>query len=81
MNFSTTTGQTPETAEDALRAQGASPDFQKVPGLGDAAFYDAPSGRGSYIAVLSSPLAFHIVSGGVIPLANMRAMAAAILAS
>src|SRR4051812_39095484 len=79
MNFSTAKKLTPASAEAALRAQGVSPHFQAVPGLGDAAFFDtAPSG-GAYIAVISGALTFHIVVSGAETLAELTAMARAVL--
>jgi hypothetical protein len=80
INFTTAKKLTPAQAEAALKAQGTSSKFQPVSGLGDAAFYDAPPTGGSYIAVLSGSLSFHVVDGAVVSAGGMTALARAILA-
>ena len=80
INCTTATKLTPAAAEAALRAQGVSANFQKIPNTGDAAFYDSPPTGGSYIAVLSGTLSFHIVVGGVVAPDKLTALAQSILA-
>ncbi len=80
INFTTAKKLTAAAAEAALKAQGTSPKFQRISGLGDAAFYDvAPSG-GSYIAVISGGLSFHVVVGGVVAESKYATLAQTILA-
>ena len=81
INFSTAKKVSAATGEAALKAQpGTSAKFQAVPGVGDAAFYDSPTTGGSYIAVISGGLIFHVVSGGSIAPSKYAALAQAILA-
>jgi hypothetical protein len=67
INFTTAKKLTPDEAEASLKAQGSTPAFSKVPGVGDFAFYDqvlTDGGTGSYITAASGPVAFHIVVPG-----------------
>lgn len=79
INFSTAENLTPSSAEADVKAQGTTANFQSFPGIGDAAFYDTPSG-GSYIAVLSGKLAFHVVVNSTVSADRFSALAKAILA-
>jgi hypothetical protein len=67
INFTTAKKLTPDEAEASLKAQGSTPAFSKVSGVGDFAFYDqvpTDGGTGSYITAASGPVAFHIVVPG-----------------
>lgn len=79
INCTTAKKLTPAAAEAALRAQGTTAKFQKISGIGDAAFYDTQAG-GSYIAVLSGGLSFHVVVGSVVAPDKLEALAKSILA-
>jgi hypothetical protein len=67
INFTTAKKLTPDQAEAALKAQGSTPAFAKVSGVGDFAFYDqvpTDGATGAYITAASGPVAFHIVVDG-----------------
>jgi hypothetical protein len=74
INFALTPSLTAAQAESKVKEQGTTSAFQTVQGVGDAAFYDTPatSGKpGSYIAVLSGTVSFHIVANSVIAVTKL----------
>jgi hypothetical protein len=74
INFARTPGVTAAQAEARTKAQGTTAAFRVVPDVGEAAFYDTPAtnGRtGSYIAVLSGSVSFHIVATSVVAVGKM----------
>jgi hypothetical protein len=83
INFTTAKKLTPDEAEASLKAQGSTPAFSKVAGVGDFAFYDqvpTDGGTGSYITAASGPVAFHIVVPGSETKQQLIALANAIIA-
>jgi hypothetical protein len=67
INFSTAKKVTATEAEASLKAQGSTPAFAQVSGVGDFAFYDQideNGATGAYIAASSGPVIFHIVVTG-----------------
>jgi hypothetical protein len=61
-NFTTEKELTKAQAEAGLKAQGSTPAFAEVSGVGVYAFYDRDANGGAYIAALSGSVAFHIVA-------------------
>jgi hypothetical protein len=79
INFSTAQQLSPTDAEAQTKAQGFTPAFAKVKGVGDYALYDQVASGGSYIIVSSGPVAFHIVAVGTESKQQLENLAKAIL--
>jgi hypothetical protein len=79
INFTTEKKLTKAQAEAALKAQGSTPAFAEVSGLGDYAFYDRVASGGAYIVTISGSVAFHIVAPGSESEQQLEALAKAIL--